>query len=319
MCAHAVYGDIILDIIGIDQDTPADSAYTHSITVQCHNAFGLGNIPYITNQAFWYNSGSVELEPGEYYVTAVNGVSYSFTTTQPIPVGGQMVFADTSFSAINIYASNTDTEPIETVATITGTIGTFLGSEYTVHTDMSLYGNSNWKEAYMRTFLNSTNESSSYVATSGFDRPPVTDIPGFLVGLDSDIKDVMGEVSKQSLYRDASTGEVSIVNTDDKVFLLSRAEVYGGDILSQHEGTPYQYYIDNTSLTAPGLSADECRMRTENDVAVTHPLRTPLVGTHTRYDGINVHYISSESGAISNMISAESSKKWSIAPAWCIV
>lgn len=37
VCKHATYGKLVWDIIGIDHDTPADSKYTHSMTLQLHD------------------------------------------------------------------------------------------------------------------------------------------------------------------------------------------------------------------------------------------------------------------------------------------
>lgn len=36
-CQHAVYGTLLWDVIGIDHDTPVDSQYQHSITLQLHD------------------------------------------------------------------------------------------------------------------------------------------------------------------------------------------------------------------------------------------------------------------------------------------
>lgn len=40
-CTHSEYGVLKWDVIGIDQDTPADSQYEHSLTLQLHNMFDL--------------------------------------------------------------------------------------------------------------------------------------------------------------------------------------------------------------------------------------------------------------------------------------
>ncbi len=37
-CQHSTYGTLLWDVIGIDHDTPADSQYTHSLTLQLHDA-----------------------------------------------------------------------------------------------------------------------------------------------------------------------------------------------------------------------------------------------------------------------------------------
>lgn len=40
VCNHETYGTLVWDIIGIDHDTPADSQYEHSLTIQLHDCLG---------------------------------------------------------------------------------------------------------------------------------------------------------------------------------------------------------------------------------------------------------------------------------------
>ena len=40
VCNHATYGKLTWDIIGIDHDTPVNSEYTHSLTIQLHDCLG---------------------------------------------------------------------------------------------------------------------------------------------------------------------------------------------------------------------------------------------------------------------------------------
>lgn len=40
VCNHETYGTLVWDIIGIDHDTPADSQYKHSLTIQLHDCLG---------------------------------------------------------------------------------------------------------------------------------------------------------------------------------------------------------------------------------------------------------------------------------------
>lgn len=40
VCNHETYGKLVWDIIGIDHDTPADSQYKHSLTIQLHDCLG---------------------------------------------------------------------------------------------------------------------------------------------------------------------------------------------------------------------------------------------------------------------------------------
>lgn len=40
VCNHETYGKLTWDIIGIDHDTPVNSEYTHSLTIQLHDCLG---------------------------------------------------------------------------------------------------------------------------------------------------------------------------------------------------------------------------------------------------------------------------------------
>ncbi|MBR4949963.1 MAG: hypothetical protein IKZ25_04215 [Clostridia bacterium] len=40
ICEHEVYGPLVWDVIGINQDTPADSNYKNSLTIQLHDCLG---------------------------------------------------------------------------------------------------------------------------------------------------------------------------------------------------------------------------------------------------------------------------------------
>ena len=40
VCNHETYGTLVWDIIGIDHDTPANSEFKHSLTIQLHNCIG---------------------------------------------------------------------------------------------------------------------------------------------------------------------------------------------------------------------------------------------------------------------------------------
>lgn len=93
--------------------------------------------------------------------------------------------------------------------------------------------------------------------------PPsyITDT-GFMHGLDEDFKKVLGKVIKNSY--DALN--YTINTFEDFIFLPSRTEIYGGCSIDYSgneiiDGTPYEYYINNSDLTAPGTRADTNRIK----------------------------------------------------------
>ena len=46
VCNHETYGTLVWDIIGIDHDTPANSKFKHSLTIQLHDCIGLANFQF---------------------------------------------------------------------------------------------------------------------------------------------------------------------------------------------------------------------------------------------------------------------------------
>lgn len=122
-------GDDVLtwDIIGIDVDTPADSQYTHSMTLQLHDCLP-NSMQFDAPEAMYY--AAEELAAGTYHVTPTggfnttgmgNGKTYQFPLTKAVPKGGQIYWygswnKDPLNYDIYTYASATSTTEIETVA-----------------------------------------------------------------------------------------------------------------------------------------------------------------------------------------------------------
>ena len=46
VCNHERYGTLVWDIIGIDHDTPADSQFEHSLTIQLHDCLGAATFQF---------------------------------------------------------------------------------------------------------------------------------------------------------------------------------------------------------------------------------------------------------------------------------
>src|SRR5690606_40362562 len=92
------------------------------------------------------------------------------------------------------------------------------------------WGSNNYTESVIRQWLNSEDETFVWEPQAPFDRP-LTTAPytggGFLHRLDTDLVAVLGAVDKQ-VARNTSTDGGGQDLFSDKVFLLSRVEVYGG-------------------------------------------------------------------------------------------
>lgn len=93
--------------------------------------------------------------------------------------------------------------------------------------------------------------------------------------LDPEFVSVLKPVTKIT-HGNSNTGGTTTTTTQDTFFALSRTEVYmtveSGGVA---EGSPYQYYRQFSSLTAPGNGADPNRIKTLNGAATWWWLRTP--------------------------------------------
>lgn len=165
-------------------------------------------------------------------------------------------------------------------------------------------GSNNWKTSNIRQWLNSDGEAKKWFNphedANNDTAPTYADIDGFLRGLDSDFKEVLGTVLKQTRY---DGYEESLETTFDKIFLLSRIEVNDtdGEII---EGRAYAYYIQNQ------VPESRIKTRTTGDIKY-YFLRSPVEDT------FNQTYVIGEGGIPKNSYS--NSSKRGLSPACCIV
>lgn len=289
--------DLAWDIIGIDNDTPADPTYTHSMTLQLHDCYATAIQPGNT-QAFYYCENG--LAAGSYYFTidptydsSRNTFSgYQFTLASAVPAGGQLCFGweygtNAGDSKVSSYASASDSVAIEDNLSVTdATTGTFLGN-LTAAGDFSnninsvhriRYGSNNYKESAVRQWLNSSAAAGSvWVPQTKFDRPPAwaTTEAGWMNGIDADFLAVIGEASI-SVSRNPICDGGGSDTLNDKFFLPSRENVYGGqEISGVSEGGAYAYYEEYSSLSAAGTGNDANRIKYVNSTAAAWWLRTP--------------------------------------------
>lgn len=242
------------DIIGFDQDIPADSQYTHTLTLQLHDCYK--TIQFDAPEALFY--AETELPARTYnfpllagYDTAYGGgKTYYFTLTQPVPAGGQITFpwgyqVQASTVKVSTYANRTTTTAIETVSVTEGSDGTPLTP--TNHTHRIRYGSNNYSESALRQWLNSDAAAGSvWVPQTIYDRPPswASGEAGFLNGIDADFLAVIGAAVKRTAKNTVSDGGGYYDISTDKIFLLSRGEVGMQNENNINEGEPYQYYYN---------------------------------------------------------------------------
>ena len=308
------------DIVGIDQDTPADSNFIHSMTLMAHDV-------YITaafdakEALFAFDDG---LEAGTYHfaidqqpwVAGDVGKTIQFTLTNAIPAGGQLVVnngynATMVGATISAFASGTSTTAAETVTMSEGSDGTDLGSVANALTgtttnsiQRALLGSNNWSQSAARQYLNSNKAAGAYwTPKTKWDRPPgyVASTAGFLKGLDGDFVSVLGKVIKTTSQNTVTDGGGGI-QSEELVFLPSRSEIYGSaEITGVNEGAIYDYYKNAT---------DADRIKYQGTAARYWWLRTPTA-SYASYVRIVV-----TSGALGD---SGASNAYGLAPACCIV
>lgn len=319
------------DIIGIDQETPTDPLLTHSLTLQLHDC--ITDLQFDAREAlFAFENG---LAAGTYHFTVGQqpwyagdvGKTIQFTLTQAIPAGGQLVL-NNNFNAsmigatISCYVSGSAATAAETVAMSEGSDGTDLGTANSAgnfanginSVQRALLGSNRWSTSAIRQYLNSDAAAAGSVWTpqTAFDRPPAwaANTAGFLNGIDSDFTAVLGSVQKITALSTVAGGGGSETKPE-KVFLLSRSEVYASNEVSGGEGAPYSYYKNFSDLNAPGSGADKNRIKYHDGAVKYWLLRSPSVSTanYVRLIGMT--------GALNNDSLANSSN--GVSPAVAIV
>lgn len=295
--------DLTWDIIGFDHDTPTDSQFTHSMTLQLHDCLS-STMMVDSQEALYYaenglTAGTYNFTIQDSYDTSYGGgKTYQFTLANDVPARGQLVFGwayNTQASAAKItsYASSTSTTAIEQVGVTEGSGGTSLGttdgnSTNVNHIHRARFGSNNYKESAIRQFLNSAVAGSVWTPQTKYDRPPAwnANTAGFMNGLDSDFLAVIGSVQKVTALNTVTDGGGS-VTLDDKFFLLSRSEVYGGLENNINEGNPYSYYSDYSDLSSEGTGDDSNRIKYRSGTAQIWWLRSPRSNNGSYVRSIN--------------------------------
>lgn len=213
----------VWDVIGIDHDTPTDSRFTHSLTIQANNILRSGRI---SAPEAMYNAVT-ELPAGTYIFTT-NGVQYTFTSTQAVPAGGVIYIKTRSEYVpltLTIYGADR-TSIIEDNITVTTTSGTDNLTPINDHVRMR-YGNNNYPISAIRQWLNSESTTFAWQPLGLYDMPSTYETAGFINLLDADLQAVIGAVDKQVALATYDGGGQELFS--DKVFLLSRKEMGYGD------------------------------------------------------------------------------------------
>ena len=334
VCNHERYGELVWDIIGFDQDIPTDSQYTHSMTLQLHNILDTAERYFDAPEAYYRTTE--ELEAGNYYLILQtkldgSGSNTHYQITIPsgttIPANAILYGTVTACSFMSDDLSETYwSGKLTSKGSTTPTDGPILGIMNYYRANSSNGGSNNWNESGIRVFLNGENETLNWISQHDLDMPPpYINEPGFLYQIDPEFKEILGLVNKDNYNH--ITGEIEI--SSDLVFLPSKSEVYGGPIYNMsgttlNVGEPYQYYVDNTSLSEPGTTTDTCKIKYgTNGTAYAYYLRNPYItNATTATAAANVTKLSavSTTGAITggNAAGTSSGARF-LAPCCCIV
>lgn len=302
-------GQITWDLIGF-HDIPTDKKYTRAMTLQAHNC--ILNAQFDAAEALYF--AAAELPEGEQVFTDSGGDKYKFTTALPVPSGGQIVLGGWPTegyvaTTATTYAADRTTI-IESDITV---IPTDTGADTLIEVNNKSRcknGSNSYIESAIKQWLNSEATSFNWVPKTNFDRPP-TGAPytgaGFLKLLDPELVAVLGAVDKQ-VARNTITDEGGQDLFSDKVFLLSRVEVFGGTEGTTTGEQAYPYY---SALAAnPTTDALAGRIKYLDDAARYWWLRSPHAGSASIPRSVYPSGTVSSSGAV-NASGA--------APACCLV
>ena len=291
--------DIIWQVIGMDIDEPTDPQYKHSLTLCMRDLLPNDTVAFSARQALFYFPDG--LSAGTYYFTITQhswvasdvNKSFYFTLTSDIPKKGQIVLQNTynvscKNKTLKTYSSSTSTAEIETAtmylwdnsieATFLGNVSNNLQTNINCLQKVFL-GNNNYKESHIRQWINGGEKTTLvYQPQTVFDRPPSwnnTSV-GLLKGMDNDFLKVI-KPTKIKTARNTLTDGGGLDITEDKFFLLSKLQVYGGATVENiDEGSIYPYFKNYSSLSAASTGFDKNRIKIKNG-AVWWWLRSPDV------------------------------------------
>lgn len=244
---HAVYGNLTFDLM--DYDATLDE-----VTLLLHDTLS-DQRQFDSSEATLQAEESIPAGPKSF---TASGTMYYFTTTVPVPVGGQIRATDTTFYIYPGPESNVELES-GTVSTteIAGAVnlGT-CGIGKINHWDRIRYGNNTAGEAQLIEWLDSREGANQWFhAKTIFDRPcGYASAPGFANGISQADWDCIEETDVKYVTQNtyAAPGSLYPKNTQytlrQKIFLPSRTEIWGDKDFDDGT-TQYDAYVgtDNSA------------------------------------------------------------------------
>ena len=279
---------LAFDVVDFDKMTPRNPKLTKSIQLLMHDVLLYGTMPFSVPQLLYYALNGLAagnykftLDHAAYGGGTQYDGTYMFTLTQAIPAKGGFRHTNigsykSSYSQSDVIGNylktyqpvssdGTGGAEIETVAvslyddaTECSDLGTFTAQNrsymtddgYHNSTERNAYGSNRYKDSVYRQWLNSNASSNFWKPQSVFDRiPGGSTMAGFLYGLDQEFVDALGEVQvKTALHQFDRVNGATYDITYDKVYLVSRKDVYGTDEYNDiSEGSQLEYYKNTTN------------------------------------------------------------------------
>ncbi len=255
--ADSVYGTRVFDVVAHDfYKNPSDES-GHTMALLAHDV--ITSCCYDEAEALYSVSADVwpdGMPAGTYNFTLMagydtaygGGKTYSFTTTQTVPVGGVLDLPwryNTQVASLKIssYADQATNTALESMSLSEAGDGTALGTAdgktaHMNHAHCIRYGCNNWEDSAMRQWLNSAGEKGTWWSPRcEFDRyygqySNYMNMRGHMYGIDPEFLAVLGKVDivtlTNSVYNHNKANGTTIT-TRDKFFLPSRAEMGGGE------------------------------------------------------------------------------------------
>ena len=278
---HETYGEIIWDVVAHDYDKDPKGRFEHSMTLLSHDCV-INSIQFDNTEALY--KAETALAAGTYHFSLLagydtaygGGKTLQFTLTKPVPAGGVIMFpwaynVQSTATMISTYETQASTTALESVSVTEGTGGVDLGMAdgkgKLNHSHRIRYGSNNWKESALRQILNSDRAKGTFwVPQTRYDRPPSWNatVDGFMAGLPMEFLDVVGicsHITKTNGIHEESDAINSSYETQDKFWLPSHSEIFGGAENNVADGTQYPYY-------SGGLAAD--RIKYNNSGAASY-------------------------------------------------
>lgn len=267
---HDTYGDIIFDVVAIDNATSAASwapsgyfdATPDAKPVTLLTQDVLANVQFSAPQANYkvlaaIPAGAANITLASSAVASGAATAYDLT----VPEGGFAInsllrIKDGATNKLLYYATPTATAvevPLTAGATNTPLVvspaeGAVLSAEN--HKDRVAYGSNNYSQSAIRQWLNSTLAKGTFWAPqSAYALPPSWNatLDGFLKGLDADFLSVIGatkRITANNTVTDGGSVTPSYTLTD-RFFLPSRKEMFNEAENSVNENTAWPLFTSN--------------------------------------------------------------------------